>query len=208
MYRYAISNNIKDDNNTIQKLDIITDLDNTHLYTNTIYKTVPNGDNIYEYDKCLNKFDINEALLDYLARKDIMSKMWMVNPNYIDLEMAIFMANMGQGKYLSKRFKQIYELKVLRYIAGELNIDVDNKKALISEAEDVKKDLYSYVDEIRLRNKSLSEQIEEEYRIEELRSLEEELTRIQGKEDFLLELLKDSAVVRNRILDRQNKYTR
>ena len=208
MYRYTISNVIKDDNSTVQKVELFTDIDNTHNYTNTIYKTMPNGDNIYEYDKCLNRFDINETLLDYLARKNNMSKIWTVNPNFIDLDMAIFMANIGQGKYLSKRFKNIWELSVLRCIAGEMDIDVPDKKMLLSEAYTVKNDIYSYVDEIKMKNRNLIELIEEEYRVEELRALKEELERIQAKEDFLLDLMKDNAVVKNRIKERKLKYTR
>lgn len=207
MGRYYIAGELKEDNSKSVQIDIINpEYDNTHLYRNLFEIESEMVKN--QVDPCLNKYDLNAAILDAIIQHDIKSKLWTIDPNYITLDMALRLAKSGNGMYISERLKKLWELSVIRYVSGERDfIDLSERKdreRFYDEADYAETDLEGYIIHFLSEYKGYTDYDQEAYKLEENRATDFELARLQDKEDICLDLIKDIIVVRRRILDRQN----
>lgn len=108
------------------------------IRTLTFYKTVPNGDNIYPNNEDLNRFHINRAILNYILESQEYDLAWMLNPRFIDINMAIRLSDAGLGEYIPARFDEFNEFLVYRYMNDEDVFDkVRDINAFESEASKV-----------------------------------------------------------------------
>ena len=208
MSRYKIVSEYMDPIKGMEVIDINYDeIDPTHNYRNLYYYKNENDLTTYEQDKCLNKYDINRSILEYLKAELRYSKLWTIDPNYITLDTAIELAKIGQGKYIPKDLNDLWEISVLRYIAGERgffdtkdNTSVKMSK-VISEALEVSNNIDDYVNVFKLKNKDIIENEQEKYDIEEKRALTEEDQRLNTKMEYCLDIMKDITIAKTKVLE-------
>lgn len=200
MARYVIQNEFMDNIKGRENVDVVYDeIEPSHVYRNTYYY----GENIsYEEDRCLNRYDVNDTLLEKIISDKTYSKLWMINPEYLNLNMAIKIANLGKGRYLSQEFKDILEINVLRIIANENDMDTtnllgDKKDLLLSEKEKVN-NIKEYINNIYNKYPELIK--EKEYLEEEKRALMEEDKRLNGKMEYCLDIMKDITIAKTKLL--------
>ena len=107
------------------------------------------GSFIYEQDPCVNRYDLNKDIIDYIKLTNTPSMLWVVDPEFMDLNMAIELAKMGQGEYISNIYKNMYEIAVLRYMAGERGFfnpsDFYTQESLLHDADYASGDVDDYV---------------------------------------------------------------
>ena len=191
MGRYVVQRDFNDDFNEREVVDVTCSLiEPSHVYRNTFY----NDESVkYDVDKCLNRFDLNECLLDKIIQDGALSKLWMINPAFINIKMAIKIANVGKGKYLPNEYENIMEINVLRYLAGERIKDVSSD-ILDSAINDYNNFITSTC------NKYLELCKDKEYLEEEKRALIEEDNRLNGKMEYCLDIMKDITIAKTKLL--------
>lgn len=208
MSRYKIVNEYMDLVKGIEVIDInYEEIDPTHNYRNLYYyNDSKNSFATYEQDKCLNKYDINRSILEYLKEELRYSKLWTIDPNYMTLDTAIELANIAQGKYIPKKYADLWEISVLRYLAGERGFfetkDNDSIKMgkVISEALEVSNNINEYINVFKIKNKDIIEKEMENYEIEEKRALTEEDKRLNEKMEYCLDIMKDITIAKTKVL--------
>jgi hypothetical protein len=148
---------------------------------------------IYQQNPSLNRFDVNQTLLDQIVKRNIQTKLWTIDPKYLTLEMAVEIAKLGNGMFLSDRYKKMWELSVIRYACGERNfMQLDDKyqaDKLYSEAEYAQGDLSAYVYEFLNEHRGYLDIEQEAYQKEEKRATEYEIARLEEKEDLCMDLM-------------------
>ena len=184
------------------------EIDPSHNYRNYFYYKNDRNDIIsYEQDKCLNRYEVNRAILERLKEEARYSKLWTIDPSFIDLEMSIDIAKIGQGKYIPNRYKDMWELSVIRYIAGERGF-IDNKdnssdtmRKIISDSMNVSDNMDDYIVDFKKHNQSMIDNDLKKYDEEEKRSLMEEELRLEGKMLYCLDIMKDISIAKNKVLN-------
>ena len=192
MTRYEIAGNFK--GNHSRKVDVVLTDPNAeegHEFRNTYIKKRTGI--IFQQNPSLNRFDVNQTLLDEIVKRNIQTKLWTIDPKYLTLDMAVEIAKLGNGMFLSDRYKKLWELSVIRYACGERNfMDLSDKRTadkLYSEAEYAQGDLSSYIYEFLNEHKGYIDLEKDAYEKEERRATEHEITRLEEKEDLCLELM-------------------
>ena len=207
MGRYYIAGELKEDNANKVQIDIINpEFDNAHLYRNLFERE--HGMVINRVDPCLNKFDLNAAILDAIIQQDIKSKLWTLDPQYINTEMAVRLAKTGNGMFISERLRKLWELSVIRYVSGERDfIDLSDRKEkerFLDDADFASSDLEGYIYHFLSEYHGYVEYDKELYKKEEERALDLELDRLGQKEDVCLDLMKDIIVVKRRVQEKRD----
>ena len=207
MSRYKVLNEYMDQVKGIEVIDMSYDeIESTHNYRNLYYYKKDNDMTTYEQDKCLNRYDVNRTILEELKDKLRYSKLWTIDPNYMTLDMAIELAKLGQGKYIPSKYSNLWELSVLRYIAGERGFfdvkenNTNKMSKVISEALEVSDNIDDYVSIFKVKNKKEIEKENIRYEEEEKRALTEEDIRLNGKMDYCLDIMKDITIAKTRVL--------
>lgn len=204
MARYNILNDFLESDNPRMVIDVSYDgIEANHDYRNVYY--YGSDDISYEQDKCLNRFDLNEVILDKLLSNKIYSKLWLIDPRFIDLKMAIKLVSIGKGSYLPSEFKDIYELNVLNYVGGDKRDEVaDNlnsmDKYIIDNDEKEVKIRFGRQYKVFILNEYSELKKEKEYLEEEKRALQEEDKRLNGKMEYCLDIMKDITIARTKLL--------
>ena len=207
MSRYEIQNDIiKNNGKTIVNITY-NDIEPTHLYRNIYYKDRKNNTIIYEQDRCLNKYDVNESILNKIIIDRDYNKVWIIDPKYMTLDMAIKIAKIGKGKHLPSKFQRINEIDVLRYLYGERGfINNSNKFSnVISKSYEILNDTDEYVHELTKKYNDLILKEEKEYLNEEKRALLEEEDRLDGKNEYCINIMRDIVVAKNNLRLIKNK---
>lgn len=201
MTRYEIAGNFK--GNHSRKVDVILQDPNAeegHEFRNTFIKKRTGI--IYQQNPGLNRFDVNQTLLDAIVKRNIQTKLWTIDPKYLTLDMAVEIAKLGNGMFLSDRYKKMWELSVIRYACGERNfMQFDDKyqaDKLYSEADYAQGDLSGYVYEFLNEHKGYEEIEKEAYEKEEKRATEHEISRLEDKEDVCLDLMTKVVVAKRK----------
>lgn len=191
MARYVIQNEFMDNIKGRENVDVVYDeIEPSHVYRNTYYY----GENIsYEEDRCLNRYDVNDTLLEKIISDKTYSKLWMINPEYLNLNMAIKIANIGKGKYLTNEYDHLLEISVLRYLAGEKIKEVPEE-----ELNKAKNELNEYITNMKEKYPNLNK--EKQYLEEEKRALIEEDKRLNGKMEYCLDIMKDITIAKTKLL--------
>lgn len=192
MTRYEIAGKFK--GNHSRKVDVVLvdpNAEEGHEFRNTFIKKRTGI--IYQQNPSLNRFDVNQTLLDEIVQRNIQTKLWTIDPRFLTLDMAVEIAKLGNGMFLSDRYKKMWELSVIRYASGERNfMELSDKKTadrLYSDAEYAQSDLSSYIYEFLTEHKGYQDLEKEYYEKEEIRATEHEISRLEEKEDLCLDLM-------------------
>ena len=181
MSRYTIQNELVDDCKNKEIIDVKEiERNPNHVYRSEFfYKGLPR-ENIYKQDPCLNRYDLNQTIIDKLVSLNMLSKLWVIDPEYINMDMAIELAKLGRGMYISDKYRNMWEIMVLRYLAGEkLNSVIDasrhNTQKFLYESEYAKADLEDYIYTFKVEHEGYTRYDKELYFNENERALSEEV---------------------------------
>ena len=118
MRRYEIVDELKDDIQGREDISVIDPaIDDKLLLTNTYTRYFDKYS--YNQDVHVNRYDLNRDILDEIIDKKAYSLLWVIDPSFLTLKMATKMAQVGGGEYLPREYQKMWEIAVLRYIAGE-----------------------------------------------------------------------------------------
>ena len=205
MARYIIQGDFKNTLVNKEIIDVVNpEIESTHVYRNEFTKSNSITDIVfYNQDLCLNRFDLNRTILDKIVETQIRTKLWTIDPEYLDLDMAIKLANMGEGFFISDRYKKLWEIEVIRYVSGERNFfqatDFYTMDRLLSNAEEAANDLEDYIYNFRVNHDGYLKRDTERYEEEEERALNAEDDRLNGKTLYCLDIMRDIAIAKNNV---------
>ena len=179
MKRYEIINKLGNTAQGRQDVSVIDpEIDKRMLFTSTYSKEY--GEYLYKQDVHLNRFDLNDDILDEIIDQDASSLMWIIDPRFVTLETAIKMANAGGGKYLSEEYNKIWEIAVLRYLSGERDFynynDFYTADRLIHDSDFAAGDLEGYLYNFIIEYDGYLNKEKREYQLEEERKNSEVMT--------------------------------
>ena len=148
MRRYEIVNEF---NNNIQGREDISVVDPTidkRMLLTSVFTRI-NGEYEYKQDVLLNRYDLNNDILDEIISKNAYAMLWVIDPRFLKMDTAAKLALAGGGEYLPDSYKKIWEYAVLRYIAGERDFynhnDFYTEDRLVFDSDYAAADLDGYI---------------------------------------------------------------
>ncbi len=181
MGRYTIYDNFEDRSLNREEIRVSDEeFDTNVVLYNTYYRSHDEDKPIrYIQDRCVNRYDLNKDFLNEIIKNGASSMLWIIDPKFVTLEMAIELAKLGKGEYIPYGYRSMWEIAVLRYASGERDFfdqiayfdssDFYTLDRLINDAEYASSDIEDYVYNFTLENEGYMDRDKIEYILEERR---------------------------------------